>query len=501
VRLPPSVHNRLTYAGALMVLLASSAGVFLLLFTALAGGDAPYGALIIFLMLPAIVLLGIVLVPIGMWRERGHLARTGHPSIESFPVLDLNDPRRRFRVVLAAIAGVALMFATNFGSFLAYEHTESVAFCGQTCHVTMEPEAVAHRTSPHARTGCVACHIGPGSEAFVEAKVNGLRQVYEVLFDKVPRPIPVPIRNLRPATETCQVCHWPEQNYTPQYRRFVHFLSDDANTRWEVHLRLNTSGGGPHVGGAGGIHAHHSGVNKKIEYVAVDRERDDIPWLRVTDRESGLVTEYLASGASRPDDAIAHDEARTMDCIDCHNRPAHRYNEPGDSMDSYMALGKIDPTLPSIKKVGVELLSAADYQTTAEASRKILEGVQAYYRTEHPEVLEKRAPAVNAAIHHLQTIYHRNFFPRMKVRWDTYPDHSAHLITPGCFRCHDGNHKSASGEVVPNDCRTCHVIVAQGNAGELEHATDDAGLEFSHPGDVGDAWQGMACTDCHGGAS
>ena len=333
MKLPASVHNRLTYAGALLVLLALSAGVFLVFFTLLAGGDAPYGSLIVFLMLPAIVLLGALLVLVGMWRERRHLRRTGRPSIVSFPVFDLNEPRQRLRLVVATVVGLALVFAVNFGSYLAYEHTESVSFCGQTCHVTMEPEAVAHQASPHARTSCVACHIGPGSEAFVQAKLNGLRQVYEVVFDKVPRPIPVPIHNLRPATETCQVCHWPEQYYSPQYRRFVHFLSDETNTRWEVHLRLMTGGGGPHVGGAGGIHAHHSGVNKKIEYVATDHERNTIPWVRVTDRESGLVTEYLAEGATRPDDAIAGGSARPMDCSgpspsSAHGQPAASWAQP-----------------------------------------------------------------------------------------------------------------------------------------------------------------------------
>lgn len=497
MRLPPSVHNRLTYAGALMVLLAASAAVFLVLFTTLAGGDAPYGSLIIFLLLPAIMALGLVLAPIGMWRERRYVRRTGRPSIESFPVFDLNDPRQRLRLVAATVIGLALVFAVNFGSYLAYEHTESVAFCGQTCHVVMEPEAVAHRTSPHAQIGCVACHVGPGSEAFVEAKLSGLRQVYDVLFDRVPRPIPVPIDNLRPATDTCQVCHWPEQYYTPQYRRFVHFLSDDANTRWEVHLRLMTGGGGPHLGGAGGIHAHHSGVNKTIEYVAADRERNDIPWLRVTDRESGLVTEYLADGAERPEGAIAGGQVRTMDCIDCHNRPAHRYADPDVAMNVRMALGQIDPSLPSVKKVGLELLSA-DYETADEAVAKIAEGVRAYYREEHPEVFAARQADVNAAIYHLEAIYRHNFFPRMRVRWDTYPDHSGHLTTPGCFRCHDGNHASAAGDVVTNDCRTCHVILAQGTAGALRQSSDEVGLDFEHPGDVGDTWQGMACPDCHG---
>jgi nitrate/TMAO reductase-like tetraheme cytochrome c subunit len=488
----------MSYAGVLVVLLATSAGVFLLLFNTLAGGDAPYGSVIIFLMLPAIILVGLMLIPIGMWQERRHLARTGRPSITSFPVFDLNDPRQRIRAVAATVVGLALLFAVNFGSYLAYEHTESVSFCGQTCHVTMEPEAVAHQASPHARTACVACHVGRGSEAFVQAKVNGLYQVYAVLFDKVPKPIPVPIENLRPATETCQTCHWPEQYYVPQYRRFVHFLADETNTRWEVHLRLATGGGGPHLGGAGGIHAHHSGVNKRIEYVAADRERTDIPWLRVTDVESGLVTEYLADGAARPDDAIARGAIRAMDCIDCHNRPAHRYNDPDLSMNVLMALGKIDPSLPSIKKVGLELLKA-DYETTEEATGKIAEGLRAHYRDEHPDLAAKRASDVDAAAYQLQSIYRGNFFPRMKVRWDTYPDHSGHLTSPGCFRCHDGGHVSEGGEALSNDCRTCHAIVAQGNADALEYATDVAGLEFAHPGDVGDAWQGMACADCHGG--
>jgi nitrate/TMAO reductase-like tetraheme cytochrome c subunit len=497
MRIPKSAHNRLTYAGALVVLLAVSAGAFLVVFTELARGDAPYGSLIIFLMLPAFILVGLLLIPIGMWREHRYIARTGHSSIESFPVFDLNDPLQRLRFVLATVVGLALLFAANFGSYLAYEETESVSFCGQTCHVTMEPEAVAHQGSPHARTSCVACHVGPGSDAFIQAKVSGLRQVYEVLFDKVPKPIPVPIENLRPATETCQTCHWPEQYYVPQYRRFVHFMSDEKNTRWEIHLRLMTGGGGPHLAGGGGIHAHHSGVNKRIEYFATDRERNDIPWLRVTDRESGLVTEYLAKGASRPEEAIAGGTIRTMDCIDCHNRPAHRYEDPDLSMNVLMAVGTIDPSLPDIKKVGLEVLKA-DYETTPEAIAKIADEVQAHYRTERPDVLATRNADLSAAIGQLQDIYRRNFFPRMKVRWDTYPDHSAHLTSPGCFRCHDGAHVSEANETLTNDCRTCHAIVAQGNADTLEHATDVKGLDFAHPGDIGDAWQGMACADCHG---
>jgi len=497
MRLPGLAHNRLSYAGALIAILAVLAAVFLFLYATLTGGDAPYGAVIIFLMLPALMLVGIALVLLGMLFERRYIARHGKPSIESFPVFDLNVPRQRFRFVVAIVVGMALLFGIDFGSYLAYEHTESVSFCGQTCHVAMEPEAVAHQHSPHARTTCVACHVGPGSEAFVEAKLNGLHQVYAVAFDRVPTPIPVPIDNLRPATKTCQACHWPEQAFVPQYRRFVHFGEDEANSRWEINLRILTGGGGPSLTGAYGIHAHHSGVNKRIEYVAADRSRTEIPWVRVTDRVSGLVTEYLAGGAERPDEVIAQGHVRGMDCLDCHNRPAHRYNAPDLSMDIAMALGAISPRLPSIKKVGLEALKA-DYESTEEALDRIATRVQDFYAAEHPRIAAAHSADIGAAVYQLQTIYRRNFFPRMKVRWDTYPDHSGHMDSPGCFRCHDGGHIDAAGESISSDCRACHSIVAQGPAGAMRYATDIEGLDFEHPADVGEVWRSMPCSSCHG---
>jgi len=496
LKLPGLAHNRLAYFGALVAILAISAGVFLLLFSAITGGDAPYGALIIFLMLPAVFVLGLVLIVVGMWLERRHIARTGRPSIERFPVFDLNDPRQRLRFVVVAVLGIALVFGVNFASYLAYEHTESVAFCAQTCHVAMEPEAVAHQHSPHAETTCVACHVGPGGQAFIRSKVSGLHQVYSVLTDTVPRPIPVPVQNLRPARETCQGCHWPQQYFVPQYRRLVHFLGDETNTPWEIHLRVLTGGGGPSLAGARGIHAHHSGVLNTIEYVPSDPARSEIPWVRVTDAASGLVTEYLAEGATRPDEATVAQSARVMDCIDCHNRPAHRYHPPGEEVDQAMALGTIDPTLPAIKATSVKLLSA-EYATSDEAVAAITAGLESFYRTEHPEVMTSRADDVSAASHELGRIYRRNFFPLMKVRWDTYPDHRSHITSPGCFRCHDGRHATPAGDPLTNDCRTCHIIVAQGSPAALAWASGPEGLEFEHPGDTGDLWQSMACTDCH----
>jgi hypothetical protein len=32
------------------------------------------------------------------------------------------------------------------------------------------------------------------------------------------------------------------------------------------------------------------------------------------------------------------------------------------------------------------------------------------------------------------------------------------MDAPGCFRCHDENHKSNDGKVIAQDCATCHEL-------------------------------------------
>jgi hypothetical protein len=45
--------------------------------------------------------------------------------------------------------------------------------------------------------------------ALVESKIAGTRQLLEVLTNTVTRPVPSPVRSMRPARETCEQCHWP----------------------------------------------------------------------------------------------------------------------------------------------------------------------------------------------------------------------------------------------------------------------------------------------------
>src|SRR5512147_2459048 len=102
----------------------------------------------------------------------------------------------------------------------------------------MNPEFTAYRLSPHARVACVDCHVGTGATWYVRSKLSGLRQVYAVLTNSYDRPIPTPITDLRPARETCEECHWPEKFYARQLRNTKHYLTDSANTEWNISLQM-----------------------------------------------------------------------------------------------------------------------------------------------------------------------------------------------------------------------------------------------------------------------
>jgi len=119
----------------------------------------------------------------------------------------------------------------------------------------MHPKAVAHDHSAHARVSCVECHVDSGASWYVKSKMSGLRQVFKTVLNTYPRPIESPVANLRPASQTCEQCHWPRNFWGAQLKVFNHFSSDEANTPRQVRLLIKTGGGDPQSGqGAAGIH-------------------------------------------------------------------------------------------------------------------------------------------------------------------------------------------------------------------------------------------------------
>ncbi|MFQ6113889.1 MAG: NapC/NirT family cytochrome c [bacterium] len=495
-RFPSLFYNPLSMFGAIIAIVNFVTIVALILLDSFAGGLAPYAGIIAFIILPAILILGLIFIPVGMYIERGRRIRHKGEEARSFYV-DLGKPSHRFATMVFSTGTVIFLLSTAVGSYRAYEFTESVTFCGQICHEVMEPEYAAYQYSPHARVTCAECHVGPGAGWFVRSKLSGTYQVYATTLNLYPKPIPTPIENLRPARETCEECHWPDKFHGSQERIFNHYMVNEENTKWPIRMLIKTGGGSKEAGIAEGIHWHMNIANE-VDYIATDEHREQIAWVRVRDHE-GNVREYVSEDNPIDPEDFDKYEMRRMDCIDCHNRPTHIYRSPSKAMNMAFDAGWIDPTLPSAKRIGIEAL-IGEYPSTDSAMIAIANKIRESYEEEYPEVLETRKDAVEQMIAGVQEIYRRNFFPAMNVRWDTYPDHIGHFLSPGCYRCHNGRFVSEDGSVISDDCTSCHIILSQGNETDSQ-LVDPNGMEFRHPVDIEEAWREMACSECHTGTS
>jgi hypothetical protein len=429
-------------------------------------------------------------------RERRRIRRGEEASRLSLTV-DLNDTRQRRAATFFAGATFLLLLFTAYGSYWAFEWTESVPFCGATCHSVMEPEYVAYQNSPHARVKCVECHVGAGADWYLRSKLSGAYQVYATAAGVYPRPIPTPIRNLRPAQETCEQCHWPSHFAGDKKYVNTYFRSDEQNTRWTVALLMKIGGGSTERGGpVSGIHWHMN-IGNEVTYATADSFKQSIPWVRVRNKATGEVTEFVSSDAGTATADLAKLPAQRMDCIDCHNRPSHIYRPPVRIVDQSLAVGRISTSLPSVRSAAVSVL-VQPYSSTAAAMDSIPVLLTGFYKERYPEVAAAKANLITSAAEELKTQFRRNFFPAMNVSWRAYPNNIGHMTDIGCFRCHDGKHVSTTGKVISKDCNICHTILFQGT--DPAPATLSIGGEpFRHPEDIGDAWMETNCKECHTG--
>jgi hypothetical protein len=395
-------------------------------------------------------------MPAGLlWRKRALLRRGTLPT--AYPRIDLGDPTLRRALLLVAAATLANVGIVGTASYKGVEHMDSVQFCGQSCHSVMAPEFAAYVDSPHSRVPCVQCHIGAGADWFVRSKLSGTRQVLAVALQTYSRPIPSPVRHLRPARETCEQCHWPRKFHGDKLVVKRRYAEDEKNTEQVTVLMLRIGGHGP--GGPLGIHGRHLDENERIEYVATDTRRESIAWVRYRD-DRGQFVEYVKGGTPPTEAELLAGERRFMDCVDCHNRPTHAFALPHRAVDRALEEGRISRSLPWIKKKAVVALRAT-YADRDTGSRAIVDNLTAYYRESHPDVWAARPAEVERAAAAVRDIYLRNVFPEMNLDWGYHPNHIGHDDTPGCFRCHDDEHKSQDGRAISQDCEACHAILAQ----------------------------------------
>jgi hypothetical protein len=407
----------------------------------------PYVGIVAFLVMPAFFVTGLVLIPIGSFIRR----RRGVGPDTEMPVVDLNRADMRRQVLVIVGLSVLNVLLLSYVSYAGIHHMDSVGFCGTACHTVMEPEFTAYQGSAHSRVACVSCHIGPGAPWFVKSKLSGLWQVVAVATDIYPRPIPSPVENLRPSRDTCEQCHWPQRFTGDRVRVIRKHADDETSTPLSTVLVLHVGGG---TGGRG-IHGWHLDANAETTYAAEDEQRQKIPWVQVR-RSDGTVVTYKSPSTKLTDAQIAELPKRRMDCIDCHNRPTHTFQMPDQAVDEALTSGRLDRTMPYIRKLGIEVLQAS---AAAGGEQTIEPAVRRFYAERYPEIAADTARVQKAAAV-LRELRARNVFPRMNVGWGTYPINVGHERWPGCFRCHDGEHVSTDGRTIRQDCEVCHATLA-----------------------------------------
>jgi hypothetical protein len=443
-------RHPLSVLGVAVVTLSALLFLFVFLLDIFGLHTNPYLGIVFFLVLPAFFVLGLLMIPAGLYFERRRKAKGLEPR--HLPRIDLNDPKHR-RTALAVVTLTLInVLIVSLAAYRGIEFMDSPQFCGQVCHTVMEPEFMAYQDGPHSRVRCVDCHIGPGAPWFVKSKLDGTRQVVAVIRGNYSKPIGTPVHNLRPARDTCEQCHWPEKFHGDKVSVKREFGNDEKNTEAVTRLIIKVGGGSERLGIATGIHWHMSGANQ-VEYVATDDKRQVIPYVRLKDRQ-GNVREYRSAGVT--EEQIARGERRQMDCVDCHNRPSHPFSpSPERAVDGAIARGEIPTALPFARRQAVETLKVAyPDRTTAEA--QISHRLREFYGKNYASLVPAHGSEIDQLVRAAQRLYGRNVFPAMNVTWGTHINNLGHTDFPGCFRCHDDQHKTADGRVIRQDCDLCH---------------------------------------------
>ena len=484
--------NLTSIIGLVIVAVSLLLLITFIFFTITSTHPNPYFDIVGFMILPGVLMLGLAIVPVGIFRKyRRRLRQAADPKTDPVAI-DLRDRRTHgAALVFAGATFLIVLPILAVSGYEGYHYTESTEFCAKVCHTVMEPQGVAHASSPHARVHCAECHIGEGAGWFVKSKLSGTRQVFAVWLNTYSRPIPPAITELRPARETCEQCHWPAKFFGSQLKEIAHYSPDEQNTRRVVRALLKVGGADESIGRVEGIHMHMV-TEAAIKYVASDEYLQEIPWVKHVAKD-GTADIYRSDGLphdSPPPSGIV----RTLDCMDCHNRGAHHFRPPARAVDVMLEAGRIDKTLPFVKREAVSAL-LRPYETVAEAEQGIRDSMTKFYQENYPDRMAGGGGAIETAIATVQTVYRRNNFPLMNVDWRTYPENVGHMISAGCFRCHDGRHVNAEGVAISSDCETCHTFLMpiEGKPDEYREGP------FVHSFELAPRHSNLRCEQCHNG--
>ena len=365
-------------------------------------------------------------------------------------------------VRLGVLIGAAFVIGfIVFGviAVLVWDYSNSVPFCADACHDVHPEEIHAFQDSYHANIRCTECHMGRvGTLNNIILKAGHFRHLPEVIFDAYDRPLES--ETMRPANESCELCHWPAAFHGDTVRQVTRFEPDEENTEKDTYLILKTGAGTRDEGLGYGIHWH---ITNPVEYIAGDEHKQDIRWVRTT-LPDGRTLEYSDATNPLTPEEMQDAEKKTMDCVDCHNRMGHPFPSPEDLVDQALAEGRLSPDLPYAKESMLDLL-AADYESQEEALEAASTAGE-QYEAAYPEAAAAYPEEVDQAQQLAEELITRLVFEEPGVTWQSFPDDNKHKDFPGCFRCHDGNHVTEDGEAIRLHCNICHSVPATVEAGD-----------------------------------
>ncbi len=448
--------------GSSLVTVAGCSWLFIIALHAGGAAANPYLGILLFLAIPVVFFTGLILIPIGSWLGRRRI-RAGLAQVESRPVA-----LRRLAIFFGAMTVANIIIASQV-TYRAVAHMETDQFCGQTCHV-MKPQFTANQRSAHRNVGCVECHVVPGAAGFVEAKMNGTRQLIEVTLNNYPRPVPPALQTNRlvSSVETCERCHSRALDSGTRLRVIPKFKDDEANTPTQTVLMMKVGGGS-----GGGIHGAHMGPGVEIRFRTAEPDRQIIPSVEYRNSNTHETRTYTAAGVN-----TAGAREFIMQCADCHNRQGHSFEQPEQAVDDAMAAGALPSGLPFAHKTSVDILKAS-YSGEENAESRIPAAFTAFYQQNYPDIAAKRMDGIKSAGQKLIALYRRNVFSEFGVSWGTYKNNLGHADNAGCFRCHDENHATPQKKTITQDCTACHNPLAVEETSPAVLKT--LGLDQDHP--------------------
>jgi hypothetical protein len=354
--------------------------------------------------------------------------------------------------VTTVVVGLIALAVLAAGGIVAWEYSNSNAFCTDNCHAVHPEEPRAYHAYSHARVQCVECHMG--RLPTLQLMTLKAAHYHELLGMVTGYKRPLTATTLRPARDSCEGCHWPSVNHDDKVRTKVHYGSDEKNTETRTRLVIHTGGGEAREKATRGIHWH---IEQNVEYATGDEQKRTIPWVRITGKD-GKVTEYRDTASKLGKAEVDQLPKRKMECADCHNAAGHPFKNPAVRVDEAMSEGRIDKSIPGIKARALAIIEKGSslhgpMEEQVPAFKKIIADAapKGDLKPEQKKAEEQFAKT-------MLEILQLSEFEAKDLTWKSFPDHVGHNDFPGCFRCHDGKHVNDKGEAIRLQCTLCHEI-------------------------------------------